>query len=121
MIEQDIDIGSHTRHHAYLPELSRKEQEDEIKKSKWKLERNLGKRIEYFSYPIGGFSELIKKLVKEAGYKGACATNRGYDRLNKDVFELNRVRFSDNDNRDDILWIKLSGYYNLFREARKPY
>jgi len=62
-----------------------------------------------------------KQIVEEAGYKGAAATNRGYDRFNKDAYELNRIRFSDKDDRNDYLWIKLSGYYNLFRAAKKPY
>ena len=70
---------------------------------------------------IGGFSGLIKDSLKNAGYKGACATNRGYDRYNRDVFELNRVRLSNNDDSDFVLWAKLSGYYNLFRKAKKPY
>lgn len=121
MIKNDIMIGSHTRRHAYLPDLSAEEQWDEIAASQKILETNLGVPIDYISYPIGGFSEPIKQLVKDAGYKGAAATNRGYDRLNKDVFELNRIRFSDKDYRIDYLWMKLSGYYNLFRKAKAPY
>jgi peptidoglycan/xylan/chitin deacetylase (PgdA/CDA1 family) len=121
MINNGITIGSHTRRHAYLPDLSIEEQWDEIAASKKILETNLGVAVDYFSYPIGGFNDAIKQLVKKAGYKGATATNRGYDRLNKDVFELNRIRFSDKDHRIDYLWMKLSGYYNLFREAKAPY
>lgn len=121
MAQNGIAFGSHTRHHAYLPDLSAEKQRDEIAESKRILEEGLGVAVDYFAYPIGGFSEPIKQIVKEAGYKGAAATNRGYDRFNKDVFELNRVRFSDKDDRNDYLWIKLSGYYNLFRAAKKPY
>ena len=121
MADNGITIGSHTRWHAYLPDLTPAEQKDEIFGSKQAIEQNLGFPADYFSYPIGGFSEEIKQLVKEAGYQGAAATNRGYDRLNKDVFELKRIRFGDKDGRNDYLWIKLSGYYNLFRETKDPY
>ena len=121
MIAFDIDIGSHTRTEAYLPDVSVGQQKQEIQISKNILEQNLGITVNHFAYPIGGFSEGIKEIVKGAGYKSACATNRGYDRFNKDVFELNRVRFSDKDNRKDYLWMKLSGYYNLFRKAKNPY
>jgi len=121
MVAGGITIGSHTRTEAYLPDLSLAQQKDEIQESKRILEENLGVSIDYFCYPIGGFSDQIKGIVQEAGYKAACATNRGYDRFNKDVFELNRVRFSDKDNRNDYLWMKLSGYYNLFRKAKNPY
>lgn len=121
MIAGGIDIGSHTRTEAYLPDLTVEQQRDEIRESKRILERNLGIPIDYFAYPIGGFSEEIKDITRGAGYKAACATNRGYDPLNKDVYELNRIRFSDKDNRPDYLWIKLSGFYNLFRKAKHPY
>ncbi|MCK5180799.1 MAG: polysaccharide deacetylase family protein [Candidatus Omnitrophica bacterium] len=121
MLASGIDIGSHTQTEAYLPDALVEQQRREIVVSKSILEQNLGITVDHFAYPIGGFSEGIKQIVKEAGYKSACATNRGYDRFNKDVFELNRVRFSDKDNRKDYLWIKLSGYYNLFREAKSPY
>lgn len=121
MAKSGITFGSHTRLHSYLPDLSVEKQREEIIGSKRVLEEHLGAAVDYFAYPIGGFSESIKQIVKEAGYKGAAATNRGYDRFNKDVFELNRIRFSDKDDRNDYLWIKLSGYYNLFRAAKKPY
>lgn len=121
MINGGVAIGSHTRRHAYLPDLSAVEQWDEISGSKRMLEQHLGVPVEYLAYPVGGFSEAIKRFVKDAGYKGAATTNRGHDRFNKDVFELNRIRFSDKDNRNDYLWMKLSGYYNLFRKAKDAY
>ena len=121
MLASGIDIGSHTQTEVYLPDAPVEQQRREIRISKSILEQNLGVSVDHFAYPIGGFSEGIKEIVKEAGYRSACATNRGYDRFNKDVFELNRVRFSDKDDRKDYLWIKLSGYYNLFRKAKNPY
>jgi peptidoglycan/xylan/chitin deacetylase (PgdA/CDA1 family) len=121
MVNNGIMVGSHTRRHSYLPDLSPAEQRDEIFGSKRIIEQNLSVPTDYFSYPIGGFNQEIKQLVKEAGYQGAVTTNRGNDRLNKDVFELKRIRFGDRDNRNDYLWIKLSGYYNLFRKAKDPY
>ncbi|VAX37274.1 hypothetical protein MNBD_UNCLBAC01-398 [hydrothermal vent metagenome] len=120
MVENGVDFGSHTRFHKYLPDLSFEEKRDEIVESKKILEENLGVEIKHFAYPIGGFSEQIKRLVKEAGYQSASATNRGYDRKNEDVFELNRIRFGDKDS-DFVLWAKLSGYYNLFRSLKSPY
>ena len=120
MIHAGIDIGSHTQTHAYLPDLSFEEQRREIFDSKKDLEESLGIPIKYFAYPIGGFSDEIKEIVRQAGYEGACATNRGYDRFNKDVFELKRIRPNNNDS-DFVLWIKTSGYYNLFRKSKKSY
>lgn len=121
MAAHNIAIGSHTRTHKYLPGVSPTVQREEIVGSKHRLEELLGREVDYFAYPSGGFSRRIAEMVRDAGYAGACATNRGYDRFNKDVYQLNRVRLSDKDNRIDYLWIKLSGMYNLFRQARDPY
>ncbi len=121
MAKHGVDIGSHGRVGEYLPSFSKKRQRDEIFTSKRILEDKLGRKISYFAYPIGGFTQDIKKMLVSAGYKGACTTNRGFDKKNLDVFELNRIKFSNKDNSDIILWAKLSGYYNLFRGYRAPF
>ena len=120
MMAYGINFGSHTLSHPYLPGLSPQEQEKEIRESKAKIGKALNTSIEYFCYPIGGFSDDIKRMVKEAGYKGALTTNRGFARSNQDVYELKRIRFGDNDNNLS-LGIKLSGYYNFFRKPQNPY
>lgn len=121
MRAQGIDIGSHTRRHVYLPDAPREARREEIVGSKSRLEQELGVTIANFAYPTGGFDAEIQEFVKQAGYDGACTTNRGPDRFNRDVYALKRVRFSDQDNRTDYLWMKLSGFYNLFRETKKSH
>ncbi|MBF0522608.1 MAG: polysaccharide deacetylase family protein [Candidatus Omnitrophica bacterium] len=118
MIASGIDVGSHGRNHLYLPTLSLEKAKDEVFNSKRILEQRLGSPVDYFAYPQGGFNEQIITFVKQAGYKGACTTNRGNNRLNKDIFELKRIRLSDHDNSDFILWLKLSGYYNSLRKNK---
>ncbi len=120
MKEEGISIESHTMTHAYLPDFSKEEIVRELKESKRILEEKLGQPVLYLAYPIGGFNREIERLVEEAGYKAAFTTNRGYDRFNKDVYALNRIKFSDRNNTDLILWAKLSGFYNLFRKLKKP-
>jgi len=121
MADYGIEIGSHGRTGGYLPDFSDNRKWDEINESKKLLEEKLGIEIKYFAYPLGGFSPEIKEMIKKAGYKGAVATNRGFDRDNKDVFELNRVRLSNKDIKEIYLWSKFSGYYNLFRESKNPF
>lgn len=122
MVKAGMEIGSHTRGHVYLPNYPDFEKvKDEITDSKRVLEEKLGIRIDYFCYPNGGFSEEIKSIVKKAGYQGACTTNRGQGRLNKDVFELKRIRVKDKDTGGFSFLAKLSGYYNFFRKLRAPY
>ena len=121
MMAQGIEIGSHTRRHVYLPGILGKALVEEIQGSKGWLEEELGVTIKNFVYPAGGFNEDAKRIVQQSGYESACTTNRGYERFNRDVYELKRVRFSEQDDRIDYLWMKLSGFYNLFRKSKDPY
>lgn len=115
-----FEIGSHTMTQAYLPEVNGEQLVWEVVASKGILEHKLGRPVDYFAYPIGGFSEKIKTEVRDAGYKAAFATNRGYDRFNKDVYEINRIRVKSDDS-DIELWVKLSGFYNLLRKLKHPF
>ncbi len=112
--------GAHTRHHAYLPRVGLIKAEDEIAGSKKVIEDHLGHSVDYFCYPSGGFTEEVKRLVKEAGYKAAVTTNRGKSRFDVDMYELKRIHMNNTDDGYSglILWFKLSGYYNLFRKLK---
>jgi peptidoglycan/xylan/chitin deacetylase (PgdA/CDA1 family) len=123
MFSTGIDIGAHTRNEVYLPGLSGYGAlGEEIRGPLKDIKNNIGYDAKYFSYPTGGFNEEIKRLVKEAGYQGACTTNRGKERKGQDVYELKRVKMT---NADTTLWwkpfalrVKLSGYYNVFRRVK---
>jgi peptidoglycan/xylan/chitin deacetylase (PgdA/CDA1 family) len=120
MEKYDILAGAHTRHHVYLPRTGEAEARDEIAGSKKIIEDHLGHSIDYFAYPTGGFTEETKHLVAEAGYKAAVTTNRGKDKFDTDLYELKRIHMNTTDDQYSgvVLWFKLSGYYNLFRQAK---
>lgn len=119
MSKNNISFGGHTKNHIPLSTIKEKDTLwDEIAGCKEIIEKHIGKHVDYFSYPYGAFTEEGKKVVKEAGYKGACATNLGHDKLNRaDLYELNRISLRNRDNSRS-LWAKLSGYYNLFRRRK---
>lgn len=121
MKEAGFSFGSHSMTHAYLPDMSVDQLRYEIVESKRVLEKQLKTKIDYIAYPVGGFTDEVVALIKKTGYQAALTTNRGYDRFDHDLFELNRIRLSNADNRGIILAIKLSGFYNRFRDLKKPY
>lgn len=123
MHKEGIFFGGHTANEAYLPSIKEKEiLWAEIAGCKRFIESNIEIEANYFCYPTGGFTEEIKKMVRDAGYKGACTTNRGFAELNKDVYELKRVKVTNSDtNKPFSFWAKLSGYYNLFRSKKRGY
>ena len=120
MMQSGIDFGGHTRNGVYLPAIKDHGRlRREIEGSREDIKRSTGVNVGYFCYTMGGFNETIKDMVKEAGYKGACTTNRGFDKLNKDVYELNRVKVTNSDTTKPFHFrAKLSGYYNLFRSLK---
>ncbi|MFA6636200.1 MAG: polysaccharide deacetylase family protein [Candidatus Omnitrophota bacterium] len=122
MRSNGIAFGSHTMNNVYLPsETDTTLLWKEISGSRRDIERSTGEAPKYFAYPIGGFNSKVKAAVKMAGYKGACTTNRGSDRYNKDVFELNRIKITNSDTVKPFHFrAKLSGFYNLFRKLKSP-
>lgn len=123
MLKNGISFGAHTRHHVYLPGIEGSEAAwDEIAGAKTVLEQKLKTPVEFFCYPAGGFTPSIKELVKKAGYKGACTTNRGFQASNSDPYELKRIKVTNADTHTPFsFWVKLSGYYNFFRPVKRGY
>ncbi|MDB5977554.1 MAG: polysaccharide deacetylase family protein [Nevskia sp.] len=84
-------IGSHTRSHAKLPELSVEQAREEISSSKKKLEDLFGVAIHHFCYPYGFWNERVRDLVIEAGYLTATTTQFGLNDAATSPFELRRI------------------------------
>lgn len=120
MLQNNISFGGHTKNQIYLPSIKNKDiLWDETAGCKKLIEKKTGVVVDYFCYSTGGFTEEIKTMLKEAGYKGACTTNRGFAKLNKDVYELKRIKVKNSDmNKPFSFRAKLSGYYNLFRAKK---
>ncbi|KAA3616054.1 MAG: polysaccharide deacetylase family protein [Calditrichaeota bacterium] len=68
LLETGWEVGSHTKTHAFLPDLSISEVEHELYVSKAVLEKNLGIQIRSLSYPFGKCNESVIAVAKEAGY-----------------------------------------------------
>jgi peptidoglycan/xylan/chitin deacetylase (PgdA/CDA1 family) len=122
MSKNRISFGGHTKTHFYLGAiLDEKSAFEEIMGSKKLIEKKIGASVDYFCYPSGGFCQRAKELVAQAGYKGACTTNRGFAHFNSDVYELKRIKVTNSDmTRPFSFWAKLSGYYNIFRKEKSP-
>ncbi|HOX54234.1 MAG: polysaccharide deacetylase family protein [Candidatus Omnitrophica bacterium] len=121
MSKNNISFGSHSRCHRYLPDLEEGEVKKSVVESKKDLEQKLNTEVKYFCYPLGGFSDRIIKIVQEAGYKGACTTNKGGNRFNTDTYSLKRIKMKDADIMSWNLWRKLCGFYYWFTREKAPY
>lgn len=123
MSKNGISFGGHTKIHFYLGIVKDyKIAQEQIVGSKEAIEQEIHVPVDYFCYPSGGFNERVKEIVKEAGYKGACTTNRGFVDFNSDVYELKRIKVTNFDTTKPFsFWMKLSGYYNLIRDKKNSY
>jgi len=120
MSRNNISFGAHTKNEIYVPSIKEEAVlRDETFGCKKLIEAKIDVPVNYFCYPTGGFTEQAKTVLKKVGFKGACTTNRGFAELNKDIYELKRIKIKNSDtNKPLSFWAKLSGYYNVFRAKK---
>jgi len=126
-----IDFQSHSRTHAWLPQLDDQAARDEIAGSKEDIERNVSYPVTAFAYPGGLYGSRDAQLVQKAGYKVAVSTTPGVNRGDTPRYELRRTLVYGDDGRSSFE-AKLAGlldtpprlrpmYYKLrARTARGP-
>ena len=90
-----VTIGAHSASHPHMPNMNAEEVRLELQRSNARLERELGKLPEIFSYPFGEFSLRTRALVIEAGYQAAFAQNSGVLARNMDPFNLPRFALNE--------------------------
>ncbi len=84
-------IGSHSLTHARLTRLTLRDAREEIFASRKKLEDAFGVAVEHFCYPYGDWSEAVRDLVIEAGYRSACTTQFGVNTPATPPYALHRI------------------------------
>ncbi len=94
-----MTIGAHTMTHPNLPSAGLAAATEEIRGSKARLERELGRPVTLFSYPNGGaetyFTEDLKRVVSESGYAAACSSRNRFADERSDLYALERVQVQE--------------------------
>ncbi len=90
------NIGSHSKTHIDFSELNKNKLKDEINGSKIELEKRLGYKIDYFSYPFGEYTEEAKIQIAESGYSLAFSMDEGIINQNTDKYSIPRVGVEGN-------------------------
>lgn len=86
-----VTFGSHTSTHEILTTLSDADAEQEIVCSREVIQQKLGGSCELFSYPNGDYSDPVRDLVAQAGYKFAFLNDPGVWTRDCDPFLIPRV------------------------------
>lgn len=108
MADNGIIIGSHTCSHRILSHLSEKEQEQELRASKTKIENELSRATNILAYPVGGFdsfSGVTERLAREAGYRAAFSYINGVNKkLTTDIqYQLLRIPVDNNPTEKNLM------------------
>lgn len=119
MSQDNVLIGSHTMHHSYLPLVQEHRLMEELEGSKRLIEERIARPVEFISYPVGGFTPRVQELVRQAGYRAACTTNRTRSGHAVDRFAIRRIKMTDRDANPFIFRTKLTGYYDAFRRLEQ--
>ena len=91
MLQQGMEIGSHTVTHSILVGKNKKKVLQELVDSKLILEKALGIKIDFVAIPRGFYNERIKRFVKIACYQAAFTSKFGYNDANTELLHLKRI------------------------------
>ena len=113
------EIGAHTQTHPRLAALPPAAAAAEIATSKAELERRLGIEVQTFAYPYGDLSPETKRLVAEAGFRYAVATDSGGLHLEDDRMQIFRINMFPHETGSSLFKKTSSWYRRYYRWKRK--
>lgn len=81
-----VEIAGHSHSHPQLDQITDRELREELRRNKGLLEERIDHPVRTMAYPYGYSSARVRRAVREAGYRAACAVNNAiatghHDRL----------------------------------------
>jgi peptidoglycan/xylan/chitin deacetylase (PgdA/CDA1 family) len=104
-----IDIGSQTKTHPHMHQISRAEIDAELSSSNRRFLEELGLRPTLFAYPYGEYNLAVVERVKAAGFTAAFGQNSGIAHGFDGFFELPRFAFNEQYGAMDRLILAIDG------------
>ena len=102
-----VHVESHSRTHPNLLALDGETLDDELSGSKNQLEALLGRTVEHFSFPSGGYNDRVVSRLQAAGYRWAWTTDPGFIQVADLPYRIPRVVIDDHA-PDAVLAAKMS-------------
>jgi peptidoglycan/xylan/chitin deacetylase (PgdA/CDA1 family) len=110
MARSGWELGSHGCRHCELTKANENQQRDEVFRSKSQLESRLGITPEFYAYPYGSHTQAAKRMLGDAGYRGACSMFSTAPSVTADRFCMRRVMPHQGDSALSFR-LKLSSMY----------
>ena len=93
--EDFVYIGNHSHSHEYLVDEEPETIINDINKAMLILEKNIGYKSDFFSYPFGEYSLDFKKIIKNMEFKYAFGQHSGVVDDTKNFLELPRFPINE--------------------------
>ena len=121
-VDEGFTVGGHTLNHCNLAGLRDSVQlKYEITEDKMRLERIIGKKIDYFAYPFGAYQNPeinLAEVLKESGYRGAVTTVSGFNSVGTSPYFLHReITYASMPGR--VFRARVYGNYHVVRFLKR--
>ena len=107
--DEGVQIGSQTRSHPHMHEISINDAKNELKMSNERFLEEIGQRPKLFAYPYGEYNLNVIELVKQAGFSSAFGQNSGIAHGYNGFFELPRFSMNEQYGTIDRLQLAIDG------------
>ncbi len=92
--ENFVTIGNHSHSHDYLIDFEKSQINEDIKISRQLFKKELEKNLDFFSYPFGEYSLMLKEIAKK-NFTFAFGQHSGVIDETKDMYELPRFPINE--------------------------
>lgn len=100
-----FQIGSHSRTHPYLENLSSIECYNELLGSRVALEDALGHEILHLAYPYGSYNDIVISSAQRAGYAMAFTDHPAFTSYRDDPYLIPRINIGSRERLIDFVFI----------------
>jgi len=90
LAREGLTLGSHTRTHAIMTQVTTERMREEVQGSQEDLQREIGACLPIFCYPNGNHNDTVVSVLREQGIRLAFTTLSGPNKL--DSLDLLRLR-----------------------------
>ena len=105
-----VELGAHSHTHPHLDTLGTRRARYEIEHSRALVEEAAQAPIPTFAYPHGYSGPRIRRLVRAAGYRGACGVKNTLSSTGDDRFALSRLLIGNDTGAADVgRWLDRAG------------
>ncbi len=94
MVNNGMELGSHTYSHIELDTLSSGDIAEELASSKAIIEQITGQEVVSICYPSGAYNDTVLKEAEKAGYSIGVTTNLGVTEQSQGIYSLSRLRIA---------------------------